>query len=241
VRVGWGWDASGRAFFEKGDSSRDQQLRIRTLFNCCVLSPLSPLRLCCTRISLLFATVAAMASLVHLERYQIERRLDTVRRLLRWSAPSHAWRIRADASPLGDLAAGEFVLFVSYLSCGLALPIGTVGGSRSRAPAPHTPLHPSGGHLRSPVRDVCGGGVVHFSLPPIFRAGEVREGQGPSRCVLLPNKGGFGRCLYLLPQRCEVGKLAGRMGDRQYRGQRSPYFRVTGRGSTGSNGELSRR
>jgi hypothetical protein len=25
--------------------------------------------------------------------------------------------------PLGDLTAGEFVLFVSYLSCGLALPI----------------------------------------------------------------------------------------------------------------------
>ena len=32
-------------------------------------------------------------------------------------------RIRAGATPLGDLAAGEFVLFVSYLSCGLALPI----------------------------------------------------------------------------------------------------------------------
>jgi hypothetical protein len=46
-----------------------------------------------------------------------------VRRLLGWSAPSHAWRIRAGASPLGNLAAGEFVLFVSYLSCGLALPI----------------------------------------------------------------------------------------------------------------------
>jgi hypothetical protein len=30
---------------------------------------------------------------------------------------------RAGATPLGDLAAGEFVLFVSYLSYGLALPI----------------------------------------------------------------------------------------------------------------------
>jgi hypothetical protein len=64
-----------------------------------------------------------MASLVHPKCYQIERRLDTVCRLLGWSAPSHAWRIRAGATPLGDLAAGEFVLFVSYLSCGLALPI----------------------------------------------------------------------------------------------------------------------
>jgi hypothetical protein len=34
-----------------------------------------------------------------------------------------AGRIHAGATPLGDLATGEFVLFVSYLSCGLALPI----------------------------------------------------------------------------------------------------------------------
>ena len=114
---------AGEPSLRKGDSFRGHQLRIRTFFNCCVLSPLSPLRLCCTRISLLFATIAAMASLVHPEHYQTERRLDTVRCLLGWSAPSHAQRIRADASPLGDLAAGEFVLFVSYLSCGLVLPI----------------------------------------------------------------------------------------------------------------------
>jgi hypothetical protein len=64
-----------------------------------------------------------MASLVHPERYQTERRLGTVRHLLGWSAPAHAWRIQAGTTPLGDLAAREFVLFVSYLSCGLALPI----------------------------------------------------------------------------------------------------------------------
>jgi hypothetical protein len=46
-----------------------------------------------------------------------------VRRLLGWSEPAFAGRIRASTSPLGDLATGEFVLFVSYLSCGLALPI----------------------------------------------------------------------------------------------------------------------
>jgi hypothetical protein len=38
-----------------------------------------------------------------------------VRRLLGWSAPSHAGRIRAGASPLGDLAAGEcHTQFVTY-------------------------------------------------------------------------------------------------------------------------------
>jgi hypothetical protein len=46
-----------------------------------------------------------------------------VHRLLEWSTPVFARRIWASTTPLGDLAAGEFVLFVSYLSCGLALPI----------------------------------------------------------------------------------------------------------------------
>jgi hypothetical protein len=49
--------------------------------------------------------------------------LNLVRNLLGWGAPAFAGRIRVGVSPLGDLAAGEFVLFVSYLSCGLALPI----------------------------------------------------------------------------------------------------------------------
>jgi hypothetical protein len=44
-----------------------------------------------------------------------------VRHLLGWSAPAFAGRIHAGATPLGDLAAGEFMMFVSYLSCGLAL------------------------------------------------------------------------------------------------------------------------
>jgi hypothetical protein len=46
-----------------------------------------------------------------------------VRGLLGWSAPWLAERIRAGDAPLGDLAAGEFVLFTSYISLGLVLPI----------------------------------------------------------------------------------------------------------------------
>jgi hypothetical protein len=64
-----------------------------------------------------------MASLVHPEHFQSEGALNLVRNLLGWSAPALAGRICVGATPLGDLAAGEFVLFVSYLSCGLALPI----------------------------------------------------------------------------------------------------------------------
>jgi hypothetical protein len=77
----------------------------------------------CIRVPLFSAAVVAMASLAHPERFQSEGALNLVRNLLRWGAPAFAGRIHAGASPLGDLAAGEFVLFVSYLSCGLALPI----------------------------------------------------------------------------------------------------------------------
>ena len=64
-----------------------------------------------------------MASLGHPDRFQSEEALNLVRNLLGWGAPAFAGRIRAGATPLGDLAAGEFVLFTSYISCGLALPI----------------------------------------------------------------------------------------------------------------------
>jgi hypothetical protein len=77
----------------------------------------------CIRVLLLSAAVVAMASLVHPERFQSEGALNLVRNLLGWSAPAFARRIRVGATPHGDLAAREFVLFVSYLSCGLALPI----------------------------------------------------------------------------------------------------------------------
>jgi hypothetical protein len=64
-----------------------------------------------------------MSSLVCPERFQTEQALDMVRRLLGWSAPAFTGRIRAGTAHLGDLATEGFVLFVSYLSCGLALPI----------------------------------------------------------------------------------------------------------------------
>jgi hypothetical protein len=67
--------------------------------------------------------VVAMAMLVRPDHHQIDEALDTVHRLLGWGTPAFARRIRAGTTPLGDLAAGEFVLFVSYLFCGLALPI----------------------------------------------------------------------------------------------------------------------
>ena len=64
-----------------------------------------------------------MASLGHPDHFQTEAALNLVRGLLGWSAPGLARRIRAGSAPLSDLAVEEFVLFVSYISCGLALPI----------------------------------------------------------------------------------------------------------------------
>jgi hypothetical protein len=64
-----------------------------------------------------------MALLDPPECFQSEVAPNLVHNLLGWGAPTFAGRIRVSASPLGDLAAGEFVLFVSNLPCGWALPI----------------------------------------------------------------------------------------------------------------------
>jgi hypothetical protein len=64
-----------------------------------------------------------MALLDPPECFQSEVALNLVRNLLGWGAPTFAGRIHVGASPHGDLATGEFVLFVSNLPCGLALPI----------------------------------------------------------------------------------------------------------------------
>jgi hypothetical protein len=64
-----------------------------------------------------------MASLGDPCRFQTEEALDLVclslGRPTRWLAGG----VRASSLPLGALAAGEFVLFTLYISCGLALPI----------------------------------------------------------------------------------------------------------------------
>jgi hypothetical protein len=79
----------------------------------------------CIRAFLLCTCTAtdAMTSLAHPDRFQSEAMLNLVRNLLGWSAPAFAGRIRTGAVHLGGFATGDFVLFVSYLSCGLALPI----------------------------------------------------------------------------------------------------------------------
>ena len=46
-----------------------------------------------------------------------------MRRALGWTTPESRDAIRAGSLPLGVLRPGEFVLFVSYISCGFGLPL----------------------------------------------------------------------------------------------------------------------
>jgi hypothetical protein len=136
----------------------------------------------CLRAPLLHARAAAhaMASLGHPDRFQSEEALNLVCGLLGWSAPRLARRIRAGAAPLGDLVIGEFVLFTSYISCGLALPISPFFlllleefGLQLQHLTP--PLCPPGSHLRPPLRDIRRCGPLYFPLSVLLRAGQVRE------------------------------------------------------------------
>jgi hypothetical protein len=87
----------------------------RVLCTCSALLPLSSLRSS--------AIVAAMALLDPPERLQPEVALNLVRNLFGWGAPAFAGRICVGASPHGNLAAGEFVFFISNQPSGLVLPI----------------------------------------------------------------------------------------------------------------------
>jgi hypothetical protein len=66
---------------------------------------------------------AAMALLDPPERLQPEVALNLMRNPFEWGVLAFAGRIHVGVSPHDDLAAGEFVFFVSKLSSGLVLPI----------------------------------------------------------------------------------------------------------------------
>jgi hypothetical protein len=98
-------------------------LRLRTLLAISflalgILLLLAPLRSILSNLNTI-----TMSSLPFPRRFQTQAQLDLVRRLVGWTAPEHAKKIRADKIPLRDLAAGEFILFNSYAMCGLVPPI----------------------------------------------------------------------------------------------------------------------
>jgi hypothetical protein len=116
--------ASGRVSLEKGFSPRAAVTLSHSLFLLCPFAFELSAPLCIHALLLhTCATADAMTSLGQPDRFQTEVTLDVVRNLLGWGAPALVGRIRVGAVPLGDLAAGEFILITSYISCGLALPI----------------------------------------------------------------------------------------------------------------------
>jgi hypothetical protein len=119
-----------------------------------------------------------MASLGHPEHFRSEGALNLVHNLLGWSAPVLAGRIRAVATPLGDITRRgvRAVCLLPLLWVGaanLAFLLAPIGGVRAPASAPYAPLHPPSGHLCPPLRDVCRGGPLYLPLPPFLRVGQV--------------------------------------------------------------------
>jgi hypothetical protein len=70
-----------------------------------------------------YVVVATMVLLDPPERLQPKVALNLVRNLFGWGVSAFAGRIRVGVCSYGDLAAGEFVFFISKLPSGLALPI----------------------------------------------------------------------------------------------------------------------
>jgi hypothetical protein len=168
-----------------------------------------------------------MTSLGHPKRFQSKGTLNLVHHLLGWSAPVHAGRIRAGTTPLGDLAAGEFMLFVSYVSCGLALPISPFFWLlleelelQLQHLTPHSILQATiFVHLYEMFVGVapCTSLFRHFFV--LVKSGKAKDHLGAyyfqtrsdSAVAYIPTLGAR-----------KVGKLAHRLGGRQRRGQRPP-------------------
>jgi hypothetical protein len=119
-----------------------------------------------------------MASLGHPERFQSEGALNLVRSLLGWSSPEESAPapLPSAISPLG-IRVVRLLHLLQVGAADLALLLTSAGGVRASASAsaPHAPLRPLGGHLRPPLRDIRRCGSLHLSLPPLLRAGQVRE------------------------------------------------------------------
>jgi hypothetical protein len=175
-----------------------------------VSKPSTPLRV---RAPQFFAAAVAMAMLDRPDHYQTKEALDSVRCLLGWGSRAFVGRIRAGTTPLGDLAAGEFVLFVSYLFCGLALPISLFFllpleefGLQLQHLTPHSILQVA---IFVHFCEMFVGVAACTSLfHQFFCAGEVWEGQRSPRGLLLPVKDRSDGDLHPFPWWCEVGELA---------------------------------
>jgi hypothetical protein len=171
----WRFGASvGESFFKKGIPPS----AVAILITRSALSPLSSPRS--------YAVVAAMALLGPPERLQPEVALNLVRNLPGWGVPAFARRIHVGASPHGDLAAGEFMLFVSNLPSGLALPISSffllLLEELGLQPQHFTPCFILQAAI---IAYLCKMSVVATLLPPAFGFKDVHQPYGGGERVEL--------------------------------------------------------
>jgi hypothetical protein len=117
-----------------------------------------------------------MALLGHPGHFQSEEALNLVHGLLGWSALGLAGRICAGArSRRWGVCAVHLLHLLQASAADFSLLPTTAGGVRASASTPHTPLHPADSNLHPPLRDVRRCGPLHFPLPLLLRAGQVRE------------------------------------------------------------------
>ena len=67
-----------------------------------------------------------MSSLGRPRRYESQEGLDAVRRMLGWTTPELAGRIRAGHLQLRNLQPGKFMLFIPHILAVLGLPISSI-------------------------------------------------------------------------------------------------------------------
>jgi hypothetical protein len=149
---------SGRVCLEKGFTPRVVVTLLHSLQSLCpfAFELSAPL---CIRTLPLSAAVVAMASLVHPKRFQSKGALNLVRNLLGWSAsaslPSATSPPGSSCSSSPTSPAGWHCRSRLSSSCCWR----SSGSSFSTSPS----IHPPGGHLCPPLRDVRGGGTSSTS------------------------------------------------------------------------------
>jgi hypothetical protein len=132
-----------------------------------------------------------MSSLSHPRRFQRQEQLDSVRRLLGWTTPELAGKIRVGSSSLNELVVGEFILFNAYISYGLAPPSSSFFlllleefGLQLHHLTSHSILLVS--VFVHFMEMFVGGPSLRHHLQALLRPGRVREEQVRHRHLLLP-------------------------------------------------------
>jgi hypothetical protein len=119
--------------------------------------------------------------------------LASLRWLMGWQAPGLACKVKSGAAAVVLLPHAAGVL-------------------RAPAAASFSQLHRSGGHLRPPLRDVCGGTAIGATVPVLLRAEGCKHMPVSHRRSLLPAPDTRPRPLHRAHFPWQVGTVERRLG-----------------------------